>query len=46
MSNVNVSSNDVCIAQQRSIFQAFSLLRFDERATFRVRNPKDGRGAK
>jgi hypothetical protein len=35
-----VSSNAVCIAQERSIFQAFSRLRFDARATFRVHNPK------
>ena len=42
----NVRPNAVCIAQLRSILQAFSQLGFGDRASSRVLNPKDGRVTK
>jgi hypothetical protein len=42
----NVRPNAVCIAQLRSILQAFSRLVFDDRASSRVHNPKVGRVTK
>jgi len=42
----NVRPNAVCIAQLRSILQASSRFRFDDRASSRVLNPKDGRVTK